>query len=124
LYCPRCGLEQPSEHNFCVVCGTRLPRHLLPRRGHKISRWFWAMPVAPGDPVEAALRVTRYLEEFDITTAEGSVRIPSHHVRFSTWVEDRAVCAISLPDDEAEELASFLLATVNGENGREEPALR
>jgi hypothetical protein len=92
------------------------------RRGRKVSRWFWAMPVSPNDPPEAALRVTRYLEEFDVTTADGSVRIPSHHVRFSIWVGDRAACAASLPDDEAEELAAFLLATVDGNGGRQETA--
>jgi hypothetical protein len=123
LYCPHCGLDQPSEHNFCIRCGTRLPRHLLPRRGHKIARWFWAVPVAPHDPHEAAVRVTRYLEEFDITTPEGSVRIPSQHVRFSTWIQDRAVCAVSLPDDEAEQLAMFILSTVGGRAGTREQTL-
>jgi hypothetical protein len=28
------------------------------------------------------------------------------------WIEDRAVCAVSIPDDEAEQLADFLLAWV------------
>ena len=70
------------------------------------------MPVAPTDPDSAALRVTRYLEEVEMRSDEGSVRVPSHHVRFSMWVEDRAMCALSISDDEAEELASFLLATV------------
>jgi hypothetical protein len=64
------------------------------------------------DPPQGALRVTRYLEELEMETAEGSVRVPSHHVRFSIWAEDRALCALSIPDDEAEELAEFLLAPV------------
>jgi hypothetical protein len=69
-------------------------------------------PVAPEDPPHAALRVSRYLEEIELRTPDGSVRVPSHHVRFSVWIEDRAVCAVSIPDDEAEELAEFLMAWV------------
>ncbi|HYT80523.1 MAG TPA: hypothetical protein VEQ37_14965 [Actinomycetota bacterium] len=58
------------------------------------------------------LRVSRYLDEFEIETDEGSVRVPSHHVRFSVWVEDRATCVVSIPDTEARGLADFLLAEV------------
>ena len=58
------------------------------------------------------LRVSRYLDEFEIEAAEGSVRVPSHHVRFSVWVEDRVACAISIPDSEARALADFLLSEV------------
>ena len=112
MYCPRCGLRQPTAHRFCVSCGTRLPRDLLSAPGPKVSRWFFTLPVAPEDPAHAALRVSRYLEEIELRTAEGSVRVPSHHVRFSVWIDDRAVCAVSIPDDEAEELAEFLLTWV------------
>jgi len=97
---------------LCLSCGTRLPRELLDEPGPKVSRWFFTLPVAPEDPPHAALRVSRYLEEIELRTADGSVRVPSHHVRFSVWIEDRAVCAVSIPDDEAEELADFLLAWV------------
>jgi hypothetical protein len=69
--------------------------------------------VGPLDPPGGALRVTRYLDEFEMETAEGSVRVPSHHVRFSIWADDRALCALSIPDDEAGELAEFLLASVH-----------
>jgi hypothetical protein len=118
MFCPRCGLKQPAEHRFCVSCGAVLPRQLVQRRGPKVSRWFWPVPVAADDNPNSALRVSRYLEEFEIETSDGSVSIPSHHVRFSVWVEDRAVAALSLPDDEAEALAQFLLATVSsGEEG-------
>jgi hypothetical protein len=117
VFCPRCGLGQPGDHEFCVSCRASLPRELLPRRSPKITRWFWSLPVAPGDPDSAALRVTRYLEEIEIETADGSTTVPNHHVRFSIWVDDRAVCAISIPDDEAEQLASFLLATVPNGHG-------
>jgi hypothetical protein len=62
------------------------------------------------------LRVSRYIEEFEIESAEGSVRVPNHHVRFSIWQGDAAQCALSLPDDEAEALADFLAAAVaNGD---------
>jgi hypothetical protein len=110
-------LGQPREHEYCVSCGTRLPGELLPVRAPKVTRWFWSLPIAPGDPDSAALRVTRYLEEIEIATHDGTTLVPSQHVRFSIWVDDRAVCAISIPDDEAEELASFLRAAVpNGES--------
>jgi hypothetical protein len=91
-----------------------------PERSPKISRWFLSLPVAPDDPDHGALRVTRYVEEVVISTREGSVRVPSQHVRFSIWVDDHAVCAISIPDDEAAELAAFLDATVPHGNGQPE----
>jgi hypothetical protein len=85
-----------------------------------VSRWFWSFPASPGDPEDAALRVTRYLEEYEIETAEGSVRVPNHHVRFSIWVDDRVTCALSISDEEASELATFLDAHLP--NGEEEAA--
>jgi len=103
-----------------VSCGTRLPRELLHAPGPKVSRWFFTLPVAPEDPPHAALRVSRYLEEIELRSPEGSVRVPSNHVRFSVWIEDRAVCAVSIPDDEAEELAEFLLTWVPRSMGPEE----
>ena len=120
MFCPNCGLGQPEEHRYCASCGGRLPRELLPRQSPKVSRWFWSYPVAPGDPEAAALRVTRYLEEYEIETAEGSVRVPNHHVRFSIWIDDRVACALSISDDEAAELASFLRAEVP--DGAEQPS--
>jgi hypothetical protein len=118
MFCPRCGLGQPSDHRFCLSCGIRLPTELLARRGPKVSRWFRTLPVHPEDPPGAMLRVSRYLDEFDIETAEGSVRVPAHHVRVSVWVEDRPICAVSIPDDEAEALAGFLSAEVASGNDR------
>ena len=123
MFCPNCGQGQPAEHRFCASCGMRLPRELLPQASPKISRWFLSLPVTPGDPETAALRVTRYLEEYEIETAEGSVRVPNHHVRFSIWVDDRAACALSISDEEAAELAAFLTAEVpDGEDHPSEPA--
>jgi hypothetical protein len=112
MYCPQCGLQQPRDHRFCLACGSRLPPRVLARRGPKVSRWFWAVPVAPQDDPNTALRISRYLQEYEIESAEGSVRIPSHHVRISIWVRDQAVAALSLPDGEARALADFLTATV------------
>ena len=120
MFCPRCGLKQPSDHRFCVSCGNYFPRTMLGGRGPKVSRWFWSIPVAKDDNAHAALRVSRYLEERVIESPEGSVRIPGHHVRFSIWVEDRAVAAVSLPDQEAEALGEFLLSTVTDGNGVED----
>ena len=116
MYCPECGFAQPGDHRFCISCGARLPMHLLQRGGGpKESEWFLGIPVVPDDPPRSALRVSRYLEEFEATTPEGSVRVPSHHVRFSTWVDDRVVAAVSLADDEARRAAEFLLACVQDE---------
>ena len=112
MFCPGCGLEQPSSHRFCARCGRRLPSELLGPRGPKLSRWFRSLPIRPADRSDATLRVTRYLEEVTIETAEGSVRVPSHHVRFSVWSGDQAHCAVSIPDDEAEALADFLLSQI------------
>ncbi len=116
MFCPSCGLRQAADHRFCMQCGARVPRELLSRSGPKVSRWFWGMPVISDDPPHAALRVTRYLESIEMSTADGTARVPSHHVRFSVWNDDRAVCAVSIPDDEAEALAEFLLATVTNGN--------
>jgi hypothetical protein len=73
--------------------------------------------VAPDDPPHAAVRVSRYLDEIELTTRDGSVKVPSNHVRISVWIGDRAVCAISIPDDEAEKLAEFLLAWAPDQSG-------
>jgi hypothetical protein len=124
MFCPSCGVRQPHEHRFCISCGTLLPRELLRHRGPKESRWFLGIPVLPRDPPQAALRVSRYLEVFEAVTPEGSVLIPDHHVRFSVWVDDAAVTAISLPDDEAARLGEFLLASVDDERAPAERALQ
>ena len=73
----------------------------------KVSRWFLGLPIAPGDPDVGALRVTRYLEEYELQTNEGSVRVPNHHVRFSIWVDDHATCVLSISDDEASSWRAF-----------------
>jgi hypothetical protein len=116
MFCPRCGLRQPEDHRFCASCGVRLPRESVRRRGPKVTRWFRSIPVVSTDAADMLLRVSRYIEEFEIQTAEGSVLVPNHHVRFSIWQGDAAQCAVSLPDDEAEAMADFLAAVVtNGD---------
>lgn len=115
MYCPRCGVAQPDEHRYCFACGSRLPTLLLPPRGPKVSRWFRGIPVAPTDAAESYLRTSCYLEEIEVESEGRTVRIPSRHVRFSVWVHDEAVCAMSLPDDEARDLARFVLDSVPDE---------
>ena len=112
MFCPQCGLGQPRDHVFCVACGVRLPSDLLPGRRPKVSQWFWSVPVGSGDPPQAALRVSCYLEELEVSAPEGSVRIPADHVRFSIWVEDQVVCALSISFDEAQRLLDFLQASL------------
>ena len=115
MFCPSCGVEQPREHVFCPACGARLPWELLRRTGPKMTRWFRGIPVVAEDAPDATLRVSGYLEEFEMQAPEGSVRVPNHHVRFSIWVGDQAVCVVSIPDDEAEGLALFLQARARSE---------
>jgi hypothetical protein len=80
------------------------------RGGPKESRWFLALPVVPQDRAGTAIRVTRYLEEFDWSTEEGTVRVPAHHVRFSIWISDEVQAAASISADDARALAQLLLA--------------
>jgi hypothetical protein len=40
------------------------------------------------------------------------VRIPRDHVRFSVWVDDQAIAAVSLPNHEAQRLVEFLQSWV------------
>lgn len=112
MFCPSCGEGQPSTHRFCSSCGAPLPRTALPRTAPKVARWFLGVPVSPEDPPHGALRVTRYLEEVELRSGAGSVRVPSHHVRFSVWDGDRALAAVSISDEEADELAEFLQARI------------
>src|SRR6266511_4473003 len=86
MHCPRCGLGQPSDHRFCLSCGARLPTELLPPRRPKVTRWFRSIPVHAEDRPGSMLRVSRYLDEFDIETEDGdrkSTRLHSSHVKSS-----------------------------------------
>jgi hypothetical protein len=110
MFCPTCGLEQPETHRYCVSCGTVLPAELVRPTRPKMTALFAGIPTHPSDPPEPVLRVSRYLDDVEVETAEGSVTIPGRHARISIWVIDRPVCAISLPDTEADRLAAFLAA--------------
>ena len=112
MYCPHCGFEQPVTHRFCIACGIRIPSELFPAHGPKVTRLFRSVPVSEADDPEAVLRATRYVEEFEMKTAEGSVVVPNHHVRLSIWHGDRPACVISIPDDEAEALSRFLAVII------------
>ena len=120
MYCPQCGLRQPNTHRFCMSCGHRFPTEPPRIRRPKATRLYRSLPIVPADDPGAILRVSRYLEQFTIYTEDGSVQVPSQHVRFSIWQEDQCLCALSIPDDEAQSLAEFLQAEVtNGLTGSE-----
>jgi len=108
LFCPQCRLEQPRSHAYCLRCGHELPRELLAPESAKRTRFFAGVKVGEGDPDHAFLRVSCYLKQQLFESAEGSVTIPGHHVRFSVWVGDEARCVLSLPETEAVSLASFI----------------
>jgi hypothetical protein len=115
MFCPTCGSEQSNDHRFCAFCGGRMPIDLFAHRGPKQTTLFLGIPTHPDDAAEPVLRVSRYSAEIEIETVEGSTVIPGHHVRFSIWVVDRPVCAMSLSDDEAERLAQFLLGSLRAD---------
>jgi hypothetical protein len=108
MFCPRCRLQQPRDHLFCVRCGASLPRMLPAQRHPKSARFFAATRVSESDLDHAFLRVSRYRRDQTLETSEGEIVIPGHHVRFSVWADDRALCALSLSEEEAGELADFL----------------
>ena len=124
MFCPRCGLRQPHDHRFCLSCGLGLPADPASPGGPKESRWFLALPVVPQDRAGTAIRVTRYLEEFDWSTEEGTVRVPAQHVRFSIWISDEVQAAASISAEEARALAEFLLAddaATTGNDDQDQP---
>ena len=108
IYCPECRLRQPADHRFCVRCGSSLPSNLLKQGPAKRVRFFAGIKVSEGDPEGGFLRVSCYLKEQVFETAEGSVKIPGHHVRFSIWIGDEATSVLSIPEAEARELAKFI----------------
>ncbi len=109
IFCPQCRLSQPAAHTFCVRCGAALPAHLLGDEDRvKAARYFPGIKVSDGDPEGAFLRVTCYLKEQVFESAEGSVKIPGRHVRFSVWVGNEARCVMSIPESEARDLAAFV----------------
>lgn len=109
MFCPRCGFGQPDDHRFCVACGAALPAHLARARVPKVTRLFLGIQTSEGDPVGAVLRVSRYMEDYEFSAPEGTIVIPGEHARFSVWLVDRPVAAISVTESDAMELGRFLL---------------
>jgi hypothetical protein len=50
LFCPKCRLQQPVEHAWCVACGEALPSHLIAERASKVARFFAGIKVGDDDP--------------------------------------------------------------------------
>lgn len=106
--CPRCGFRAPEGHRYCGSCGTELPAAQTAGRSPKITRLFLGIPTSEGDPPDAVLRVSRYLEDHEFSAPEGTITIPGDHARISIWLVDRPVAAVSLTGSDAEELGRFL----------------
>jgi hypothetical protein len=88
----------------------------------KATRLFAAMKANPSDPDAAFLRVSCYRRDQTIATPEGSVTLAGHHVRFSVWVGDTAVCVLSLSEGEGRDLAEFLAQELGRVGDPEIPA--
>jgi hypothetical protein len=110
MFCPDCGVRQPEAHRFCFAGGRLLPAHLVAGRPAKVTDLFLGIPVHETDPAQPLLRVSRYLKDHEWQEPEGTLRFVAGHVRFSIWVVDTAIAAMSLSDTEARRLAEFLLA--------------
>jgi hypothetical protein len=91
--CERCGTPVERSFRFCPWCAA--PQRL------KLVEFFRPHPRIPGNRGRA-LRVSRYLGPDDA----------ERHVRFSVWADSprgaQAQAAVSLEEEEAERLASFL----------------
>jgi hypothetical protein len=84
--CSACGNEIEARFRFCPWCGVAQRR--------KIVEFFRPHHNSAG----RALRVTRYIAD-------------DPHVRFSVWEDGVARAAVSITDEEASRLASFLHET-------------
>lgn len=113
LFCPKCRLQQPVDHRWCVACGEALPSYLIFDRSRKVARFFAGIKVGDRDPENGYLRVSCYNRDQTIEAAEGFISMPGSHVRVSMWVESEARCVMSLPSSEAREMATFILAEVD-----------
>ena len=112
LFCPKCRLQQPVDHSWCVACGESLPSHLVNGRAGKVARFFAGIKVGDEDPENGYLRVSCYNRAHTIESPEGSVSLPDSHVRVSMWIDNQARCVMSLSSAEAREMASFILTQV------------
>jgi|SRR5581483_11177859 len=86
--CAACANQLDRRFRFCPWCGA------VQRR--KLVEFFWPHANSPG----RALRVTRYIGE-------------DPQVRFSVWDDGVARAAVSLDENEALRLASFLEETAS-----------
>jgi hypothetical protein len=87
--CWQCGNGVEDRFRFCPWCAAS--------QRTKLVEFFAPHPGMPGDRAKA-LRVSRYLE---------SEERPAQ-LRFSIWEHDRAEAAVSLTEEEAARLASFV----------------
>ena len=87
--CRSCGSAFDERFRFCPWCGAS---HRL-----KIVEYFSGFPVASDDEGKG-LRVSRYLTE-------------PGHVRLSVWSVGRVEAVVSIDEEEARRLASFLRRT-------------
>jgi hypothetical protein len=87
--CRHCGNGVEDRFRYCPWCAT-------PQR-RKLVEFFAPHPSMPGD-ARKALRVSRYFGDDDT--------VPQ--VRFSIWSGDAAEAAVSLTDEEATRVASFI----------------
>lgn len=118
IYCPHCRQQQPAVHVYCFRCGEPLPHEMVLGAPTKAARFFAGIKVGETDPEGAFLRVSCYLREQTVTSEDGSVTIPGHHVRFSVWTGNEARCVISIPEGEALDLARFIVAELDRAEGR------
>jgi hypothetical protein len=87
--CRHCGSGVEDRFRYCPWCA-------VPQR-RKLVEFFPPHPGMPGDAYKA-LRVTRYFGD----------EATDPQVRFSIWSGDQAEAAVSLTEDEAARVASFL----------------
>jgi len=87
--CRHCGNRLEDRFRFCPWCAA-------PQR-RKVVEFFAPHPAVPGD-VHKALRISQYFG--DVET------VPQF--RFSIWSEESADAAVSLTEEEAERVSSFL----------------
>lgn len=85
-----------------------LPTHILADAQPKASRFFLGVKLQDADLDYGFLRVSCYRQDQTFESAQGSVTVPGHHVRFSIWDGVRARCAVSVPESEARDLATFI----------------
>ena len=69
-----------------------MPLELSSEQLRKVTHMFLGIPTHPSDPSPSpVLRVRHYLLDIELSSPEGTVRLPGHHARFSIWPDDRPV---------------------------------